>query len=86
MSASADRLEAERDVARAERDAARADRAYLRARVAAQADVLRDLLACPRCGGTAWVDWTDDHPGGFCADCTKGDNMTTETLPKENSR
>jgi len=33
--------------------------------------VLRALLACPTCGGTAWVDWTDDHPGGICPDCTK---------------
>ena len=30
---------------------------------------LRDLIACPTCGGTAWVDWTDDHPGGICPDC-----------------
>ena len=30
---------------------------------------LRDLFACPTCGGTAWVDWTDDHPGGICPDC-----------------
>jgi len=34
-------------------------------------DDVRALIACPTCGGTAWVDWTDDHPGGLCPDCTK---------------
>jgi len=75
--------DAERDAARAERDVARADLADLRARIAALADEMdrnpwdvfttqvRALLVCPTCGGTAWVDWTDDHPGGLCPDCTK---------------